>query len=284
MTLIAAVQMNSAPHLEENLAQAERLIAQAAEAGARLVVLPENFVQMSQEADKLGICETPGDGPIQAFLGNQAARHGIWLVGGTLPLRALDPARVRASCLLFDEQGRQAARYDKMHLFDVEIVDSGESYRESAIIEPGQEPVVAETPFGRLGLAVCYDVRFPELFRRLLDQGMEIMALPAAFTAATGKAHWEVLLRARAIENQCYVVASAQSGRHATGRETFGDSMIIDPWGVVLERLPSGPGVVLAAVDRDRQHTIRRTFPVLRHRHPVLHRAPNPGGESPLSR
>lgn len=276
MTLIAAVQMNSAPQLDENLTQAERLIAQAADAGARLVVLPENFVQMSRESDKLDIRETLGDGPIQTFLSNQAARHGIWLVGGTIPLSADDPNRVRASCLLYDDQGRLAARYDKMHLFDVEIVESHESYRESATIEPGWEPVVADTPFGRLGLAVCYDLRFPELFRRLLDQGMEILALPAAFTAATGKAHWEVLLRARAIENQCYVVASAQCGRHATGRETFGDSMVIDPWGVVLERLPSDPGVVTAVIERERQQAIRRTFPALRHRHPALHTGSNP--------
>lgn len=270
MNLIAAIQMNSTANLEENLHQAERLIAQAAELGAQLVVLPENFVQMSRETDKLDICETPGQGPVQSFLAEQAAKHGIWLIGGTIPLRTDDDQRVRASCLLFDEHGQQVARYDKIHLFDVEIMDSQESYKESATIEPGQDPVVVETPFGRLGLAVCYDLRFPELFRRLLDRGMEILALPAAFTAATGRAHWEVLLRARAIENQCYVIAAAQTGRHVTGRETFGDSMIIDPWGVVVERLPSESGVVIAALDRERQYKIRRTFPALDHRHPLL--------------
>jgi len=274
MTVAAAVQMASGPNVEANLLEAERLIAKAAESGARLIVLPENFAQMSREKDKLAIREKPGDGPLQRFLSRQAARHRIWLVGGTIPLWSEAEDKVRAGCLLFDEQGRLAARYDKMHLFDVHIEESRKSYRESDTIEPGHEPVVAETPFGRLGLAVCYDLRFPELFRTLLDQGMEILVLPAAFTAVTGKAHWEVLLRARAIENQCYVIASAQGGYHATGRETHGDSMIIDPWGSILERLAKGTGVVLAELERDRMDNIRHSFPAIHHRHPALHSEP----------
>ncbi|MEE4378529.1 MAG: carbon-nitrogen hydrolase family protein [Candidatus Competibacteraceae bacterium] len=274
MTVVAAVQMASGPHVEANLLEAERLIAKAAENGAQLIVLPENFAQMSRESDKLTIREKPGDGPLQSFLSRQAARHQIWLVGGTIPLWCEAEDKVRAACLLFDAHGQLAARYDKMHLFDVHIEESQESYRESATIEPGHEPVVAETPFGRLGLTVCYDLRFPELFRALLDQGMEILVLPAAFTAVTGKAHWEVLLRARAIENQCYVIASAQGGYHVTGRETHGHSMIIDPWGSVLECLAKGPGVVSAEVERERMASIRRSFPAIHHRHPALHSEP----------
>jgi predicted amidohydrolase len=270
MTVVAALQMVSGPDIEVNLQAAERLIGLAAEGGARLVVLPENFALMgTRETDKLAVREVEGDGPIQAFLAAQAARRQLWLVGGTIPLAARAENKVRAACLLFDPQGRLAARYDKLHLFDVQVVDTQESYRESATIEPGDWPVVVvDTPFGRLGLAVCYDLRFPELFRALLDQGMEILALPAAFTATTGKAHWEILLRARAIENLCYVIASAQGGQHANGRETYGDSMIIDPWGVILERLSQGPGVVLARLDRHRLQTIRQQFPALQHRRP----------------
>jgi len=265
--LIAALQMVSGPHVEANLLEAERLIARAADAGAKLVVLPENFALMGRrEADKVAARETPGDGPLQHFLAAQAARRQLWLVGGTIPLAASDDRRVRASCLLYDDQGRLAARYDKIHLFDVQIVDSGERYAESATIEPGGQPVVADTPFGRLGLAVCYDLRFPEQFRGMVDQGMELLALPAAFTAITGQAHWEPLLRARAIENLCYVVAAAQSGRHANGRETYGHSLIIDPWGVILEQLPSGPGVVVAEFNPGRLEHIRRQFPALQHR------------------
>jgi nitrilase len=271
MAVVAALQMASGPNVNANLLEAERLLAKAAAAGAQLAVLPENFALMGyHEVDKLAICESEGNGPLQSFLARQAARHNLWLVGGTIPLAANEKGKVRASCLLFDAKGRQAARYDKMHLFDVKIPNKEESYRESACIEPGNRPVVADTPFGRLALAVCYDLRFPELFRELLEQGMEILALPSAFTAITGEAHWEPLLRARAIENLCYVIASAQGGYHANGRETHGDSMIIDPWGVILKRLPRGPGIVLAQLDRSRLATTRQLFPALMHRHPAL--------------
>lgn len=267
MTRVAAIQMASGPNVSANLAEAERLIAKAAAAGARLVVLPENFALMGMdEFDKVKVREEEGKGPIQDFLARTAARYGIWLVGGTVPLAAHDEGKVRAACLLFDAKGRRVVRYDKVHLFDVHLEESGEDYAESRTIEPGNEVAVVDTPFGRLGLAVCYDLRFPELFRRLVQEGAEIVALPAAFTAITGKAHWEVLVRARAIENLCYVIASAQGGYHANGRETHGDSMVVDPWGMVLDRLPRGSGFVVADLERARLTAIRRSFPVLEHR------------------
>lgn len=268
MPKMAAIQMVSGPDVAANLTTAAELLARAADQGARLAVLPENFALMGRrEEEKVAVRETEGEGPIQFFLAEQAARHRLWLVGGTIPLRtAGDTRRVRAACLLFDDRGQRVARYDKVHLFDVQVVGSKERYAESATIEPGERYVFAETPLGRLGLAVCYDLRFPEQFRALMERGMEILVLPAAFTAATGLAHWETLLRARAIENQCYVIASAQGGRHANGRETHGDSLIIDPWGAILDRLPHGPGVVLAEFDRERLENVRRQFPVLEHR------------------
>ncbi|MDH4276142.1 MAG: carbon-nitrogen hydrolase family protein, partial [Gammaproteobacteria bacterium] len=223
MYQVAAIQMASGPNVAANLIEAERLIMIAAKEGAKLVVLPENFAIMGMsEQDKVKIREQPGQGPIQAFLAEQAAKHKIWLVGGTIPLVATDPNKVRAACLLFNDKGKQVARYDKIHMFDVEIVDTRERYIESQTIEAGSETVVVDTPFGKLGLAVCYDLRFPELFRRLLDQGAEIIAVPSAFTAITGKAHWETIVRARAIENLCYVIAAAQGGYHVNGRETYG--------------------------------------------------------------
>jgi deaminated glutathione amidase len=183
-----------------------------------------------------------------------------------VPIAADNPDKVRAACLLFNDKGEQVARYDKIHLFDVELVDSKERYNESETIEPGQDTVVVDTPLGRLGLAVCYDLRFPELFRSMLDQGMELVALPSAFTAVTGSAHWDVLVRARAVENLCYVAAPAQGGYHVNGRETYGHSMIVDPWGVVLDRLVSGSGVVCADLDRKRLERVRKTFPAIQHR------------------
>ena len=264
---LAAVQMVSGADVGANLEAAGRLIGEAAGRGARLVVLPENFALMGhREEDKLAHAEPDGDGPLQAFLAETAARHGVWLVGGTLPLATDDLGRVRAACLLFDDRGRRVARYDKIHLFDVEVATTGERYAESETITAGDTPVVVDTPFGRLGLAVCYDLRFPELFRAMLDDGMELLALPAAFTATTGRAHWEVLLRARAIENLCYVVASAQGGDHPGDRATHGESMVIDPWGRVLERAGLGEAVVVGEVDRALLERTRRTFPALAHR------------------
>jgi len=265
---VAAVQMASGPNISANLMEAARLIAVAAkDHGAKLVVLPENFALVGlSEQDKVRIREAEGSGPIQDFLANQAARHGVWLVGGTIPLKAHDPQKVRAACMLWDERGRRVAHYDKMHLFDVHIAQTGENYAESLTIESGHRPVVVDTPFGKLGLAVCYDLRFPELFRAMLEQGMEVLAVPSAFTAVTGMAHWEILVRARAVENLSYVIAAAQGGYHANGRETYGDSMIVDPWGVVLDRLPRGSGVVSAAIEPARLQSIRHNFPAIQHR------------------
>jgi len=273
MRKMAAIQMASGPNVEANLLEAERLITRAAEAGAELVVLPENFAIMGMsEADKVTIRERAGEGRIQSYLSDQARRHGVWIVGGTIPLECDHPDKIFAACLLFDPRGQQVARYDKIHLFDVHIVDSGERYVESETIASGNDVVVADTPFGRLGLAVCYDLRFPELFRAMLDRGAEIVALPAAFTAMTGKAHWECLVRARAIENMIYVLAAAQGGYHVNGRETFGDSMVVDPWGAVLDRLRHGSGVVMAGIDRGRLQSTRRNFPCIQHRKLTEHR------------
>ena len=267
MIMAAAMQMASGPNVGANLFEAERLIYEAAKQGARLVVLPENFAIMGlKETDAVAVREPAGDGPIQEFLSQQARKHGVWLVGGTIPLEASVPDKVRAACLLYNDEGELVARYDKMHLFDVHVPDSGETYTESQTIEPGTEVVVADTPFGRLGLSVCYDLRFPELFRTMLDSGLDILAIPSAFTAITGSAHWECLVRARAIENLCYVVAAAQGGYHVNGRETYGNSMIVDPWGNILERLPSGTGFVCADLDPARLETVRRNFPSIRHR------------------
>lgn len=265
MSRVSAIQMASGPNINANLLEAGRLIAHAAADGAKIIVLPEDFALIGLDQDKLKAREADGKGPIQDFLAHHAARHGVWIVGGTVPLVADAADKVRAACLVYDATGKRVARYDKIHLFDVYLEETGEKYTESLTIEPGKSTVVIDTPFGRIGLAVCYDLRFPELLRAMLDRGFEIVTLPAAFTAITGKAHWESLVRARAIENLCYVVAAAQGGYHLSGRETYGDSMIVDPWGVVLDRLPRGSGIVSASLDPKRLHSIRRNFPSIEH-------------------
>ncbi len=267
MSKMAAIQMASGPNIEANLLEAGRLINMAVDGGARLIVLPENFAHMPMtETDKVAIRERQGHGRIQHWLAGQASRHGVWIVGGTVPLECPEPDKVYASSLVFNNNGEQVARYDKIHLFDVVLVEHNEQYHESATVKNGQEIVAVDTPFGKLGLAVCYDLRFPELFRALLERGVEIVALPAAFTLHTGKAHWEILLRARAIENLIYIVAAAQGGYHINGRETYGNSMIVDPWGNVLERLQQGSGVAMAMIDLSILHTTRHNFPALEHR------------------
>jgi predicted amidohydrolase len=288
---LAAVQMASGPNVDANLLEAERLIREAARAGAGLVVLPENFAFMGKRIQEMvPLAEADGEGPLQAFLARTAAKYGVWLVGGTLPLAARDgghagnagvipgeaapdvgrtaptPDRVRAACLVYDERGNRVARYDKIHLFDVSVPGTDERYEESAAIEPGDATRVIDSPFGRLGIAVCYDLRFPEQFRQMLDDGMELVAIPAAFTAITGKAHWESLVRARAIENLAYVVAAAQGGYHINGRETHGHSMIVDPWGAILAEAPRGTGFVCAPLDADYLRSVRRSFPAIAHR------------------
>ena len=267
MTRVAAIQMVSSADVGRNLDDASRLLREARARGARVAALPENFAFMGlAESDKPAIAENDGDGPIQARLASLAGELGLWIVAGTIPLRVPGETRLAAACLVYDAAGRRAARYDKIHLFDVEIPGKDERYQESSSVRPGTTPACVETPAGRLGLAVCYDLRFPELFRRLLSLGAEWFCLPSAFTAPTGRAHWETLLRARAIENLCHVVAPAQSGFHENGRETHGDSMIVDCWGRVLARLPRGTGVVVGEIDLVRQRELRQNFPCVDHR------------------
>jgi len=264
---LGAVQMATGPNVNANLCEAERLIKEAVDGGAKLVVLPENFAFMGKhDQDQLAQREPDGEGLLQTFLARVAKQQRIWLVGGTIPLVANDPSKVRAACLVYNDRGERVARYDKIHLFDVTLPGVDERYHESATIEPGEQIVVIDSPFGRLGVVVCYDLRFPELFRTLLDAGVEVLAIPSAFTAITGKAHWETLVRARAIENLAYVVAAAQGGFHLNGRETHGHSMIVDPWGTVLAQVPRGRGVICCAVDREFQDSIRRNFPTIHHR------------------
>ena len=267
MTRVAAIQMASGPNVSANLTEAERWISQAAEAGASLIVLPENFAIFGlRDEDKVNVKEEEGSGPIQDFLKAQSIKYKVWIVAGTIPLAASDEQRIRAACLVYNDQGEQVARYDKVHLFDVHVPNTDETYNESETIEPGSQAVVIDTPFGKLGLAICYDLRFPELFRRMVDDGVEIFALPSAFTAITGAAHWESLIRSRAIENLSYLIASAQGGYHVNGRETYGDSMVVDPWGNILDRLSRGSGFVMAEIDRNKVINTRQNFPALNHR------------------
>lgn len=267
MSVVAAIQMASGPNVKANLEEAEKLIKTAVQQEAELVVLPENFAIMGlSEVDKVAIAEMAGEGPIQQFLSQQASKHGIWIVGGTIPIESSVTGKVYSASLLYNDSGDMISRYDKIHLFDVMLEDSNESYNESETIESGNDVVVVDTPFGKLGMAICYDLRFPELFRAMADVGMEICVLPSAFTNLTGRAHWESLLRARAIENLCYMIAPDQGGYHKNGRETYGDSMIVDPWGVVLNRLPHGTGVVVSDVDLEKLRKTRQNFPALQHK------------------
>ncbi len=260
---VAAVQMVSTPRVDENLRTAATLIAEAVAGGAALVALPEYFPIMGiSDADKVRVREFDGHGPIQDFLATSAREHAIWLIGGSLPLSAEHPEKVLNSCLAYNPQGQRVARYDKIHLFGFRQGD--ECYDESATIEAGRQAVSFATPFGRVGLSICYDLRFPELYRAL---GVtDLLVIPAAFTETTGRAHWEILLRARAIENQCYVLAVAQAGRHENGRETHGNSMLIDPWGVIVARQAKGPGVIIGDLDLDRLAEVRANLPALGHR------------------
>jgi len=262
---IAALQTVSTPDVQRNLDSAGRLIAEAAAQGARLVALPEYFCLMGRrDSDKLAIAETPGDGPIQRFLASQAREHRVWVVGGTLPLRGPTPERVLNSCCVYAPDGTHAARYDKIHLFRF---DNGrESYDEARVLDAGSEPVAVQAAALRVGLSVCYDLRFPELYRALCRPPCDLLTMPSAFTYTTGRAHWELLLRARAVENQCYVLAPAQGGTHENGRRTWGHSMIVDPWGEVLGVRSEGEGVVIADVDPARIAAVRQQLPALSHR------------------
>jgi predicted amidohydrolase len=264
---VAAIQMTSSHVVAENLASAAALLREAKDAGALIACLPENFSFIGlKDEDKLQVAEPDGHGAVQAFLSETAAKLNLWILGGTIVIRTNDASRVANSSLLIDADGKRVARYDKIHLFDVTIPGRNEQYRESNHVLPGRDPVIADTPVGKLGLSVCYDMRFPELYRELVLQGAEWLAMPAAFTVPTGRAHWETLLRARAIENLCYVVAPAQSGLHTSGRETYGDSLIVDYWGQVLSRLAKGTGVITADIDLASQAESRARFPALDNR------------------
>lgn len=264
---IAAIQMASGTNVSANLTEAARLIRDAVIAGAQIVVLPENFAIMGMnEEDKVSICEPDGEGQVQNFLSEQASKNKVWIIGGTSPICTEDKNKVYAACLVYDDQGQRVSRYDKIHLFDVLIDESSETYTESETIQAGNTVTVVDSPFGKIGLAICYDLRFPELFRELAMQGAEMIVVPSAFTAITGKAHWEVLVRARAIENLCFVVASSQGGYHVNGRETHGNSMIVDPWGSVLDQLESGSGFVISEIDTENVKKVRQSFPALEHR------------------
>ena len=264
---IAALQMVSTPDVDRNLARATELIGEAAAAGASLVALPEYFCLMGQhDRVKLDHAEAPGDGPIQTALADAARRHGVWVIGGTLPLRTASPDRVLNSCHVYGPDGTLAARYDKMHLFRY---DNGrEDFDERRVLQAGSEPVAFEAEGLRVGLSICYDLRFPELYRAMMSPPCDLLAVPAAFTYTTGRAHWELLLRARAVENQCYVIAPAQGGVHENGRRTFGHSLIADPWGEVLAMQEEGEGVVMATLDPARIAQVRMQLPALTHRQP----------------
>jgi predicted amidohydrolase len=267
MGKVAAIQMTSGHVVADNLAAAGALLREAKDLGAQIACLPENFSFIGlNDADKLQVAEADGDGMVQTFLSTTARQLNLWILGGTVVIRTHDSRRVANASLLIDAAGKRAARYDKIHLFDVTIPGRNEQYRESTHVLPGREPVIADTPVGKLGLSVCYDMRFPELYRELVSQGAEWLAMPAAFTVPTGRAHWETLLRARAIENLCYVVAPAQVWMHTSGRETYGDSLLVDYWGQVLSRLAKGTGVITADIDLAAQAESRARFPALDNR------------------
>ena len=267
MGIVAAIQMNSSHVVADNLAAAGKLLREAKDRGAEIACLPENFSFIGlKDADKLQVAEADGEGPVQDFLSKTARELKLWILGGSTPIKGDSAHRVANTSLLYDAAGKRVARYDKIHLFDVTVPGRNERYLESKHVTPGESLVVADTPVGRLGLSVCYDMRFPELYRALVARGAEWLAMPAAFTVPTGLAHWETLLRARAIENLCYVVAPAQAGTHTSGRETYGDTLIIDYWGKVLARLARGVGVITAVFDPALEAETRARFPALENR------------------
>ena len=260
---IAALQMVSGPRVADNLATAGQLVADAVAQGAQMVALPEYFpIIGAADADRVRACEDFGHGPIQDWLAETAQRHGVWVFAGSLPLTAANPDKMRNASLVYNPDGECVERYDKIHLFGFSKGD--EFYDEATFIEPGNQLVTVDTPFGRVALSICYDLRFPELYRAIGT--VDLIMMPAAFTDTTGRAHWEILLRARAIENQCYLLAVGQGGRHESGRLTHGNSMIIDPWGEILDRKLKGPGVVIADLDHARIAEIRESLPALAHR------------------
>ncbi len=278
MTRMASIQMNSGEDVQANLKQATALIRQAADEGAEFVLLPEFFPLLSDDAQaKVQLKEKLGSGPLQDFLAQQATDNRIWLMGGTLSIDCGEPQRIYNTCILYTPEGIISHSYNKIHLFDVSV-ERDETYNESSSIAPGNELVVADTPLGHFGMTVCYDLRFPEMYRRLLDMGATIFTVPAAFTYATGKRHWQLLLQARAVENLCFVIASNQTGTNTPTRRTWGHSMIIDPWGEVLASVEAGPGIAAADINLNRLRELRHSFPALDHRTP---RITNPRTNNP---
>ena len=264
---VAAIQMNSGADVDENLQTADRLLGDAAADGCKLVVLPENFALMPLKGrDKAAHGEQPDDGPIQVFLADAARRHGLWIVAGSMPMASPETERVFGACPVYDSEGIQQACYRKIHLFDVKLPDRDEAYQESWSMFPGDDPVTVDTPIGKIGLTICYDLRFPELFRRLVDDGATVFTVPAAFTQVTGQAHWHTLLRARAIENLAYVIAPGQYGEHPDKRLTYGHSLIVDPWGKVLAEQAEGECIVAVDIDPDLPAKLRHEFPALANR------------------
>lgn len=264
---VGAIQMNSGASVAENLQRTDELLGRAAANRCQLAVLPENFALMAERAEEKALhAEQPGHGPIQEFLAEASRRHSLWIVAGSMPLVSPEAGRVYGGCPVFDAHGHAQACYRKIHLFDVKLPDRDESYQESFSMYPGDEPVAVTTPIGRVGLTICYDLRFPELFRRLVDDGASVFTVPAAFTTVTGEAHWHTLLRARAIENLAYVIAPGQYGTHPDGRSTFGHTLICDPWGRILAEQADGDGVVVADIDPDLPATMRKQFPALENR------------------
>ncbi len=263
----AAIQMCSGSDVSENLLTIDALLADAAAQKVAIAFLPENFAIMGmRDEDKVEHAEDPGSGPIQDFLADAASRYKLWIVAGSLPLKSPLAGKCYGASIVYDRDGAAGSIYRKIHLFDVDLPDGDEQYRESATMAAGNEIVVVPSPLGQLGLSICYDLRFPEHYRRLVDAGATVFSIPAAFTEATGKAHWRTLLRARAIENLAYVIAAGQHGSHPNGRQTFGHSAIIDPWGQVIAEREAGDGVVIADVDADLPGKLRAKFPVLEHR------------------
>jgi nitrilase len=266
MTKVASIQLSSGPNVQANLLEVGKYLEQISKTSSKLVVLPENFALMPEDdSEFLTHGETVGSGPIQDFISQQAKDHKIWIIAGTIPIKTDNPKKVTSTTFVFNEMGEVVSRYDKIHLFDVELPNSNESYNESEVFNSGNDLKVIETPIGRVGLAICYDLRFPELFRLQKESNVEILVIPSAFTEQTGKVHWETLVKARAIENLCYVVTSCQDGYHISGRQTHGNSMIVNPWGQISSRLPSGSGFIESEINLNKLNSIREKFPVLEH-------------------
>ena len=264
---ISCIQIASGPNIGANLLEISKHISKSKDMGADIVVLPENFAMMAEKDNMyLDIKEKLGIGRIQDYISKEAQKNDIWIIAGTIPIKSRKKNKVYATCIVFNNNGKIVSSYSKIHLFDVNILETKEKYRESDIFTNGDSPIVVETPFCNIGLAICYDLRFPELFRKLSDMGIDIICLPAAFTSITGKAHWEYLIKSRAIENLVYVAASAQGGYHVSGRETHGNSIIVNPWGETLDTIKNGSGVIFSSIDLKSQDKLRKNFPCLDHK------------------